>query len=145
MPRLVLDDFIPYRLSVTSNVVSDAIAQTYEALFGLSIPEWRVIAVVAEEGGVTQAAIGTRTRMDKVTVSRAAIALVGRGLLARSEHADRRSHGLTLTLAGADLYTQVAPKALELEARVFAGFDRGEVDAFVAMLRQIEEVALALR
>ena len=144
MADLVLDDFIPYRLSVTSNLVSDAIARAYEALFGLSIPEWRVIAVVAEEAGVTQAAIGVATRMDKVTVSRAAIALAGRGLIAREAHADRRSHGLALSAAGRELYAQVAPKALELERRVFDGFAPAEVAQFVAMLRRIEAVTLAL-
>jgi DNA-binding MarR family transcriptional regulator len=77
--RLALDDFIPYRLSVTSNLVSDSIARTYESLFGLTIPEWRLVAVIAETGGVTQQAIGAKTLMDKVTVSRAAIALVDRG------------------------------------------------------------------
>ena len=142
---LVLDDFIPYRLSFTSNLVSDSIARTYEALFGLSIPEWRLVAVVAETGGVTQAEIGARTRMDKVTVSRAAIALVGRGLLARTAHqGDRRSHLLELTAAGRDLYAQVAPKAIELERRIFAHFSDAEVAAFTAMLRRIEAVTLAL-
>ncbi len=145
MPDLVLDDFIPYRLSVTSNLVSDSIAQTYEALFGLTIPEWRLVAVVAEEGGVTQQAISARTRMDKVTVSRAAIALVGRGLLERRGNpGDRRSHLLALTGAGRDLYAAVAPKALDLEARIFSQFDAGEVAAFTAMLRRIEAVTLAL-
>lgn len=144
MTQLVLDDFIPYRLSVTSNLVSDAIARTYEALFGLSIPEWRVIAVVAEAGGVTQAAIGARTRMDKVTVSRASIALVERGLLVRERHADRRSHGLALTATGRELYAQVAPKALELERRIFAGFAPAEVAGFMTMLRRVEAVVLDL-
>jgi len=144
-PRLVLDDFIPYRLSVTSNLVSDSIARAYESLFGLSIPEWRLVAVVAETGGITQQAIGARTRMDKVTVSRAAIALVDRGLLARRANAeDRRSHLLELTGAGRDLYAAVAPKALDLESRIFSAFDPAEIAGFVAMLRRIESVALAL-
>ena len=96
---LILDEFIPYRLSVTSNLVSDAIARSYEALFGLTIPEWRLVAVVAERDGITQQAIGATTRMDKVTVSRAAIALVDRGLLARAANPDdRRSHLLRLTV-----------------------------------------------
>ena len=55
---LLLDDFIPFRLSFTSNLVSDTIARTYEALYGLSIPQWRLIAVTAEKSGVTQQAIG---------------------------------------------------------------------------------------
>ncbi|MDA4836162.1 MarR family transcriptional regulator, partial [Enterobacter hormaechei] len=96
-PRLVLDEFLPFRLSVTSNLVSGLIARAYQSLFGLSIPEWRLITVVAESGAITQQAIGARTRMDKVTVSRAAIALGERGLLARQGNPeDRRSHLLDL-------------------------------------------------
>src|SRR3546814_19436501 len=84
-------------MSFTSNLVSDLIARTYGALFGLTIPEWRLVAVIAETGGITQGEIGQRTRMDKVTVSRAAIALVGRGLLERLAHQeDRRSTHLEI-------------------------------------------------
>ena len=105
----------------------------YQSLFGLSIPEWRLVAVIAEEEAVTQAAIGTRTRMDKVTVSRAAIALAGRGLVERRPNkGDRRSHLLALTSAGQELYRAVAPKALELEARLFAGFSAAEREACTA-------------
>lgn len=145
MKRLVLENFIPYRLSLTSNLVSDTIARTYEALYGLSIPQWRLIAVTAEKSGVTQQAIGLQIRMDKVTVSRAAIALVERGLLRRIANAeDRRSHLLELTDAGRNLYAVVAPKALELERRIFSQFDRDEVATFTAMLQRIETIALSL-
>ena len=142
---LVLEDFIPFRLSYTSNLVSDHVARAYEALFGLRVPEWRLIAVTAEHDGITQQEIGARTRMDKVTVSRAAIALHDRGLVERAPHpADRRSHLLRLSPSGRELYASVAPKALELEARLFAGFGAQELGRFVAMLRRIDEVALAL-
>jgi DNA-binding MarR family transcriptional regulator len=141
--RLILDHFIPYRLSVTSNLVSDVIASAYEALFGLTIPEWRVIAVVAENDGITQQGICTATRMDKVTVSRATIALVDRGLIARAPNsADRRSRLLALTRAGQSLYADVAPKALEFEHRIFATFPQEEIDRFLSMLRAIEMRAL---
>lgn len=141
---LSLDTFLPYRLSFTSNLVSSAIASAYEALFGLTIPEWRLIAVIAETAGVTQLSIGQRTLMDKVTVSRAAISLADRGLLARSPNAqDRRSHLLTLTQAGRELYAQVGPKALELEREIFASFAPGELALFTTMLRRIDAVLLA--
>jgi DNA-binding MarR family transcriptional regulator len=140
---LRLDDFIPYRLSFTSNLVSDAIARSYEALFGLSIPEWRLIAVIAETGGISQQAIGARTRMDKVTVSRAAIALFDRGLVERAPNAaDKRSHLLMLSTQGRELYRQVAPKALEWEARIFGHFDEQERAWLVQMLRRIDAIAL---
>ena len=141
---LQLDDFLPYRLSFTSNLVSDTVASAYIALFDLRIPEWRIIAVAAEHDGISQQEIGLRTRMDKVTVSRAAIALTSRGLLARVPHPeDRRSHLLTLSEAGRALYADVAPKALELERRIFASIDKSEIARFVATLRKIDAVLLA--
>jgi DNA-binding MarR family transcriptional regulator len=143
---LRLDDFIPFRLSITSNLVSETIAGTYQALFGLTIPEWRLIAVIAEEEGATQQRIGQRTRMDKVTVSRAAIALAGRGLIERHPNTeDRRSQRLHLSSSGRDLYVLVAPKALELERRILARFSAGEIETFTAMLARMDEATLAVR
>jgi DNA-binding MarR family transcriptional regulator len=144
MNNLRLDAFLPYRLSFTSNLVSDEIARSYQALFGLSVPEWRLIAVIAEHDGIAQAAIGLRTRMDKVTVSRAAIALSERALITRRANPlDRRSHLLVLSAAGRALYGDVAPKALELEARIFAGFTPAELAGLMATLARIDLAVLA--
>jgi DNA-binding MarR family transcriptional regulator len=139
---LSLDAFMPFRLSVVSNVVSDAIASTYQALFGLRIPEWRLVAVIAESEELSQQQLGHRTRMDKVTVSRAAIALADRGLIERRANpSDQRSHLLSLTADGRALYEQVAPKALEMEARIFGGLSDQEIAGLRAMLDRIEAAA----
>jgi DNA-binding MarR family transcriptional regulator len=142
---LKLDQFLPYQLSIASNAVSDAIATAYRTLFGLRIPEWRLVAVLAEDGALSQQALCGRTRMDKVTVSRAAIALADRRLVERTPNPeDQRSHLLTLTGEGWALYEQVAPKALELERRVFEGIAPEEIEAFRAMLARLEAAAGAL-
>ena len=145
LPTLKLDDFLPYRLSIASNRVSSVVATAYQSLFGLKIAEWRLIAVIAEGEGLTQQALGLATRMDKVTVSRAAIALVERGLIARRPNdQDQRSHLLSLTAAGQVLYENVAPKALELEAKVFDGFSAKEIATFRTLLDRLEASAAAL-
>ncbi|MBY8827599.1 MarR family winged helix-turn-helix transcriptional regulator [Hephaestia mangrovi] len=142
---LKLDDFLPYRLSIASNRVSGAIATAYHALFGLRIPEWRLVAVLAEGGEMTQRAIGHVTQMDKVTVSRAAIVLVERGLAARSPNEDdQRSHHLSLTKAGRRLYDEVAPMALAIDHQIFEGFSRDELATLRAMLERLEKAATAL-
>jgi len=142
---LKLDDFLPYRLSIASNRVSGAIATAYQALFGLRIPEWRVIAVLGEGGDMTQQAIGRVTRMDKVTVSRAAIALVDRGLARRSPNADdQRSHHLSLTKAGRMLYDEVTPMAVAIDRQIFAGFSPEELASLREMLERLERAAAAL-
>ena len=137
--RLKLDDYLPYRLSVASNAVSGLIAGAYQQRFGLTIPEWRLICVLAEDGALTQAAIVTRTVMDKVTVSRAARSLVDKGLLARAENAgDGRSHLLTLSDEGREVHGQVAPMALDYEARLLAGLSEEEVVQLKGLLRRLQ-------
>lgn len=145
MTQLKLDKFLPYRLSIASNRVSSAVATAYQALFALKIPEWRLIAVIAEGEAMTQQALGAATQMDKVTVSRAAIALVDRGLVVRAANPDdQRSHLLSLSAEGQALYESVAPKALALEAAVFGGFSGEEMAQFAAMLERIEAAAARL-
>lgn len=139
---LSLDHFVPYRLSVASNLMSDAIASAYRALFGLNIAEWRLIAVLAERLSSTQNELCAATKMDKVTISRAAIALAERGLVQRAPNPDdKRSHLLSLSASGQDLYAQVVPKALALEKDLLADFSEAEVADFVAMLRRLEAMA----
>lgn len=143
---LRLDDFLPYQLSLVSNAVSGVIARTYETLFGLRIPEWRLIAVLAEQEGLTQQALVARTEMDKMTVSRAAQALVTRGLVSRGAHgSDRRSNALALTPDGRALYAQISPKALELEQRLLETIGERELKQLKATLAKLKTASDTLR
>jgi DNA-binding MarR family transcriptional regulator len=142
---LKLDAYLPYRLSVASNAVSGLIARAYEDRFGLSIPQWRLICVLAEDGGRTQREIVARTVMDKVTVSRAARELVARRLATRSSNkADGRSHVLALTLEGERLHGEIAPLALAYEAALIAGLAPGEVAQLKRLLIRLQTAAGAL-
>ena len=142
MTTLQLDAFLPYRLSIASNRVSGVIATAYQALFGLKIPEWRLVCVLAEGGGLSQQALGVATRMDKVMVSRAAIALADRDLVTREPNPDdQRSHLLSLSDLGQQLYDQIAPKAQEIERALFAGFSAKEREQLMEMLLRLETAA----
>jgi DNA-binding MarR family transcriptional regulator len=143
--RLVLDDYLPYRLSVASNAVSRLIARAYEDRFGLSIPQWRLMAVLAEDGALTPGALVARTAMDKVTISRAAQGLMKRRLIGRVAHeADGRSHRLSLTAEGARLHADIAPLALAYEATLLSGLAPGEVAAMKTLLKRLEAAASKL-
>src|ERR1044071_5281636 len=74
--RLILERFLPYRLSILSNRVSGAIAKRYAKTFNLTIPEWRIIAVLGRRPGLTAKEVCEATEMDKVAVSRAVAKLV---------------------------------------------------------------------
>jgi DNA-binding MarR family transcriptional regulator len=142
---LKLDAYLPYRLSVASNAVSGLIARAYQDRFGLTIPQWRLVCVLAEDGALTQGQLVARTVMDKVTVSRAAQGLARRGLVERSDHhADGRSHVLALTAEGRDLHGEIAPLALAYEAALISGLSPDEVALLKRLLARLQGAASTL-
>src|SRR5437868_435491 len=129
-PELELERFLPYRLSVLINRISTAIARVYARRFRLTVPEWRVMAVLGRFGAMSANAVCERTAMDKVRVSRAVARLAASGRLARrTDPADRRRSVLALTPAGRAVYEEIGPLALAVERRLLAPLDpRDRVD-----------------
>lgn len=119
---LDLDHFLPYRLNILSKKVSRALATRYQDRFGITVPEWRVIATLGRQQPLSSNDIVDRTAMDKAKVSRAVSALVGRHYLRREVHEqDQRLLRLSLTAQGRALYDQIAAEAMEWESQWLAG------------------------
>ena len=144
--QLRLERFLPYRLSVLSNRISQDIAALYSARFGLSITEWRVMAVLGPGGTLSAGQVSERTAMDKVAVSRAVSALVAKKLLRRQADADdaRRSR-LQLSSKGYTAFDQIVPLALGFERRILASLDASEQNQLLAILDKLEAAELALQ
>jgi DNA-binding MarR family transcriptional regulator len=148
-----LDRFLPYRLSVLTNVVSSTIAEAYQRRFGLSIPEWRVLAVLARHPGVSAAEVARLTRMDAVAVSRAVARLLAAGRLRRTmARDDRRRSVLAVTAKGTAVYREVAPLALGYERELLATLDAAEraaldraLDTLTTRAQALSEARVALR
>ena len=136
--RLILERFLPYRLSILSNRVSRAIAARYAKAFNLSIPEWRIIAVLGRRPGLTATQVAEATEMDKVAVSRAVAKLAAAKRVSAAAHSeDGRAQSLSLTAQGEALHARIAPIALEAERRLLASLDareRAQLDALVERL-----------
>ena len=124
---LVLEHFLPYRLSVLSNTVSSRIAKSYAARFSLTVPEWRGMAVLGRFPGLTAGEVTERTAMDKVQVSRAVARLLKtRRIERRVVDGDRRARHLFLTNDGRAVYGEIVPLALDYER--LPPVDRQRVD-----------------
>ena len=133
-----LSEFLPYQLSITSNAVSGRIALEYRQRFGLSVPEWRVMAVLGDSGALTQRELTRLTVMDKVAVNRACKVLEERGLAWRRPNTqDGRSHLLELTAEGVRMHDDIMPLALEMERRLFSNFAPEEIDQFRSLLQRV--------
>ncbi|MFD2263255.1 MarR family winged helix-turn-helix transcriptional regulator [Lacibacterium aquatile] len=132
--HLDLDHFLPYRLSVLSNRVSGVIARLYAEKFDLTIPEWRVLAVLGKYGKQTATDVAARTAMDKVRVSRAIARLIEHERVHRHvDPIDRRRLTLDMTEEGRDIYDQIVPLALSAEARLLGGVNSATRKAFDAL------------
>lgn len=135
---LSLEHFLPYRLSVLSNKVSNAIAATYSQRFGLSIPAWRVMAILGRFPGLSAAEVAEQTAMDKVAVSRAVSQLLADGRIERSfADEDRRRSVLRISAEGWKVYDEVVPLALDYERDLIESLgaeDRAALDRLIGTL-----------
>jgi DNA-binding MarR family transcriptional regulator len=140
--RLSLSEFLPYRLSVLAETVSRAFAQRYEQRFGITIPEWRVMAVLGEQSPQSTQKVIERTRMDRVRVSRAVIRLDEKGLVGRTPmKRDQRAHSLHLTQRGSAMYREIVPLAHGLQAELMQSLQEQELRALEEAIRKLQEAA----
>ena len=142
---LDLERFLPYRLSVLSNTVSEALAALYGERFNLSVTQWRVIAVLGRYPDLSAVEVAERTRMDKVAVSRAVAELIDSGRLDRQmDRLDRRRSVLNLSVEGRRVYQEIAPLALACEARLLSALSAKERDALEGILDKLTTAGVGL-
>jgi DNA-binding MarR family transcriptional regulator len=116
---LELENFLPYRLSVLAQLVSESLHDLYAGPFDLSVTQWRVMAALGRFAPLTASDVGQRIVMDKVAVSRAVAALMKRGLIERAaDRRDRRRATLRLSARGRAMHSRIVPLALAYEARL---------------------------
>ncbi len=142
---LILEKYLPYRLARLSTTVSATVARAYDKAWGLSIPEWRVIAILGRHPGLSAVEVAEQTFLDKVAVSRAVTKLIKAGRIDRQfADADRRRSILNLSEEGREVHDGVAALALEFERELLEGIDGEEVERFNAVMDKLLDKAKRL-
>ncbi|WP_246329463.1 MarR family winged helix-turn-helix transcriptional regulator [Chthonobacter rhizosphaerae] len=135
---LKLDEFMPYLVNVLAARLSADLAAIYETRFGITIPEWRVIAHLAGNQRVSIREIYARVGMDKVKVSRAAGSLEAAGLVSKTVNpADRRLVSLELTVKGQSVYAAIVPLALEFQTASLSALTADERAEFQRLVHKL--------
>jgi DNA-binding MarR family transcriptional regulator len=143
--ELVLEEFLPYRLSVLTNRVSSALAGRYADEFSMSATEWRVMAALGSGDGLSATEVCLRTAMDKVQVSRAVASLVESGrVVRRADAEDGRVIRLALSADGRTIYNEIVPRAREFEARLLAALTEEELKYLDVVLGKLTRAVLSL-
>jgi DNA-binding MarR family transcriptional regulator len=137
-PALELGRFLPYLLNVLASRLSRELAAVYEARFKISIPEWRLIAHLAQNRNISVREIHERVDMDKAKISRAAARLEALGFVEKAiNEGDRRLVALRLTRKGRNLFAEIEPLALGYERDALAILSPPEQASFRAIVDKL--------
>jgi len=139
---LQLHRWFPYRFSWIANEVSLCLHHVYNARWGISVPGWRIITVLAEYAPLAAKDVAAETAMDVVQVTRAVTELFRKRLVLRREDpVDRRRVSLELSAAGHRLYQEVVPYARQLEEELLKGMNKGQREALSELLDLVQQNA----
>ena len=125
-------------MSLLSNAVSGAIAAVYGDKFAISMPEWRIMMILAEYPDVSADEVCRRTKIEKSVVSRAVARLLKRHFINREiDEDDRRRSILRLSETGLSVYDEVMPIARDYEAKLLSGLTAEEMETFNTMIDKL--------
>lgn len=143
---LRLERFIPYRVTVIADWLSESLASTYKHRFGITIPEWRILAVLSRFQPLSATEVGELSNMDKPRVSRALSRMTRADLVQRRQDPnDQRVAVLRLTDEGTTLYREIAPLALDWERSLLEGMDENERQLLDQLLEKLQQRASEMR
>lgn len=136
---LKLSRFLPYVINNLAERISAGLSTLYSDEYGLTIPEWRVIANLAEHNTLNARQIVEFTTLEKSTVSRAVNNLSARGLVSQQRtEGDNRVKDLALTDTGDTLYRSIVPRALAWERDLLEDLNAGEYRDLLHSLYKLE-------
>lgn len=135
-----------YRLAALSRLWSNAVEKQYERDFGVSLAEWRIVAIVGAEGPINAGAIADRGLLEKSHISRLVARLIARNLIQSEPDAeDARKHWLSLTPSGRDVFDKLSVLSKNYDARFLEPLtarERGTFDRLIAKLKLWSEETL---
>ena len=143
-PTLALDDYLPYLV----NRVGVRLVATFApaaAEHGLSVPMWRVLAVLAQPGtkkggGQRQIDLAQRTSIDASTLSRLIKTVQALGYVTRARsRASGREVAVALTPRGQAVVRSLIPIALDCEAAAARDLSARERQALKTLLRRVHD------
>src|SRR5262245_4597072 len=137
-PRLDFSEYLPYLINRVGWLLVVDFGQNTLARHRLSIAMWRVLAVLANDGGQRQVDVAARTSIEVSTLSRVVTRLVKMGLVTRTRSAvNNREVVVRLTPKGAAILAQVIPQAIALEQRAIAGIPAEDLRVVRRSLRRV--------
>jgi DNA-binding MarR family transcriptional regulator len=122
-----IKELLSYRIHQVANALSRGAAARYRHEFGVSLMEWRTLALLGDFAPMTLKQLGQQAGLDKSLASRVVAGLVERGLVLREiGPEDAREVALRLSAAGRRTHEGLMRAARERDAAFLAALTEGE-------------------
>ena len=136
--KLDLGDYLPYLVNRVGTIIAEQFGEDALARHGLSIAEWRVLAVLSSNGGQRQIDLADLTSTEASTLSRLVTRLVRMGLATRTRSANsNREVVVKLSPKGQTLVARLIPIARDYENVAIAGLPAQELVVLKRCLRRV--------
>jgi MarR family transcriptional regulator, organic hydroperoxide resistance regulator len=140
-----LDDYLPYLINRVGNVLVQLFSRDL-APFQLSVPMWRVIAVLAENGAHRLIDLSTMTSIDPSTLSRLTETMQRKRLVVRQRsRQSKREVIVSLAPRGAELVGILGPIARAYEIEMTSGLKASDLTTTRRTLQEMFERLAGLR
>jgi DNA-binding MarR family transcriptional regulator len=133
------DTYIPALISQLANRLVTSASALYRESFGLGVMEWRILAILIRQPGLSAREVGAIVGLDKGPISRALRELEKKDLVQIVFAAKGNRHALTLTAAGKKAYRASLPVARERESRLLQDFSSAEREQLTKFLKRLIE------
>lgn len=133
---LELDEYLPYLVNRLGARIAGGFSRAL-AQHGLSVPMWRVLAVLWQEDEQRQIDLALLTSIDASTLSRLIKTIQDLGLVSRTRSTvSQREVTIRLTARGRAVTKALVPVALDYEAVATRGFSPQELALLKRLLRR---------
>lgn len=130
---------LAYKVAMLSSDLSDSLATVYKP-YGLTMPEWRVLATLGNATSLTSKHIAVATRLDKVKTSRALQQLESKHLIVReTSEIDKRAINISLSAEGVRTYNALTPLVAKWQTDRLENITDDEYHIFLKVINSLSQ------
>lgn len=138
-----LQGYVTFRLSRLQAALNAQAAQLLANGAGLTLTQWRILALIDEAGEATHGALMRSGAFDKGLLSRTLAGMIAQGLLSESrDEGDHRRQILRITPLGLQRRARAAPLMEARRERLMRDFTPAEASALMGALDKLMVAAL---
>lgn len=137
-----IGDLLLFRISRLLSVGGAPVIRLCEGAYGISRREWRMLAAMADVGGLMPSQLAQHAQLDRARTSRAITSLVQKKLVQREvQLGDKRKALVHLSDAGRALYAALFPQVLVIHHELLRVLTPAEVALLDGLLDKLQASA----